>query len=70
MIGWPFGPVWRKSFSLEEICSAMACFFLDSVNSSKVPAAGIFLRFRPTGTGLLLALSRWRVLPGFSVRQV
>ena len=45
----------------------VSAFFFESLYWAKVPIASIFLRFLPIWTGLVLALSKYRVLPGFSV---
>ena len=69
MICWPFGPVYKISWLLSPRGRDFyaVVLFLVAVNSAKVPDTGIFFLLRPTGTGLLLAFSRWSVLPGFSV---
>ena len=42
-------------------------FFLDSLKSENVPRVGIFLFLRPGCIFLDLDLSRWMVLPLFSI---
>ena len=45
-------------------------FFFESLYSANEPNVATFLLFLPTGTGLLLALSKCSVLPFFSVSKM
>ena len=60
---------WPGILALPSLAMFATGFFFDSAYSPKEPRSGTFFLLRPPGTGLLADLSRWMVLPAFSIDQ-